>query len=176
MQVEILADCLVRVSACGMCTHDGAISIGRTPLDPGKRRRASMGRRHLRAMVDLTLVCLLLRCCSWKRMSRAPDSRYALLACFTECVFYRFSIQAISCLAMKPIMPNASTKNSTKVPSLPAFDSFARSQMTNSMKKINAVSPKVIPKLAICASVNPNTAVLLIQSRGGRPDVSTTSR
>src|SRR5690606_19093473 len=39
--------------------------------------------------------------------------------------------------AMKPSMPKASTKNSTKVPRRPAFDSRASCQMMNSMNRMN---------------------------------------
>src|SRR5690606_33095452 len=47
--------------------------------------------------------------------------------------------------AMKPSIPNASTKNSTKVPRRPAFDSRASCQMMNSMNRMNAPIPKVTP-------------------------------
>ena len=48
-------------------------------------------------------------------------------------LYWRPRILAMIDLATKPIMPNASTKNRTKVPKRPAFDCFARSKMMNSM-------------------------------------------
>ena len=81
----------------------------------------------------------------------------------------------IADLATKPSIPKARTKKSTKVPNLPAFDCFARSQTMNSMYMINKPSPQVKPTCEICASVSPNT----IQSscaRDGSWLVSTKSR
>ena len=59
--------------------------------------------------------------------------------------------------AMKPTMPKARTKNSTKVPVLPAFDLNAISPMMKSMKMMKAPTPQVEKKSAICSSLNPNT-------------------
>ena len=72
------------------------------------------------------------------------------------------TLQMPSSLAMidfatNPSIPNASTKNSTKVPKRPAFDCFARSKMMNSMYAMNAPMPNVTPNSVICASVNPNS-------------------
>ena len=60
-------------------------------------------------------------------------------------------------LAMKPSIPKASTKKSTKVPILPAFDFQAISPMMNNMKMMKAATPQVEKKSAICSSLNPNT-------------------
>ena len=57
--------------------------------------------------------------------------------------------------AMKPIIPNASTKNSTNVPKRPAFDCFARFQTMTSMYAMNAPTPNVTPNSEICDSVKP---------------------
>lgn len=58
-------------------------------------------------------------------------------------------------LAMKPTIPKASTKKSTKVPVFPAFDFQAISPMMNSMKRMKAPTPQVEKKSAICSSFIP---------------------
>ena len=63
-------------------------------------------------------------------------------------------------LATKPTIPKASTKKSTKVPVLPAFDFQAISPIMNSMKIMKAATPQVEPKSAICSSVKPNRVPL----------------
>jgi hypothetical protein len=54
----------------------------------------------------------------------------------------------MTCLAMKPRMPKASTKNRMKVPKRPAFESRASFQMMNSMNAMKAPTPQVMPNSA----------------------------
>ena len=82
----------------------------------------------------------------------------------------------MTALAMNPSMPKARTKKSTKVPNFPAFDSFARLAMMNSMKRMNPPTPQVMPNSATWASVIWIPSSMADHSRAGSSLASTVSR